>query len=94
MTHDANDPFDDTSPVPTDEDALVGFEWTCPICGQSRLNRLADGDGLESAMSAIKTHIVSSSGDGHGERNTTPEKLDDLDLEHHVVRIKGEVADD
>lgn len=49
-----------------------GYEWTCPYCGQSRLNTADGDDGEKNAIIALRTHIVASDRSGHGPRNEFP----------------------
>lgn len=51
------------------------FEWICPYCGKSRINRYTGEDeeeGEANAVAALRSHIVVSDGDGHGPRNEVP----------------------
>ena len=68
---------------------IAGYEWTCPICGQSRMNNQSGPDGEENAIAALRTHIVASDGSEHGPRNESPPALDTLSLEEYVVEVSG-----
>ena len=62
-----------------------GYEWTCPYCDQSRLNPADDQAGEKNAIAALRAHIHSSDGDGHGPRSSFPPER--LTLSQHVVRV-------
>lgn len=64
-----------------------GFEWSCPFCGQSRLNVSEDGSGNENAVSALRSHILASEGSGHGAVNAYPPEFDPETLADHVDRL-------
>lgn len=66
-----------------------GFRWECPFCGQTRLNRSEDGAGEENAITALRTHIISSDGDEHGPRNEYPPGFDPRVLPEHVIEVDG-----
>ena len=63
-----------------------GYEWTCPYCEKSRLNKSRDEAGEETAIVALRTHIIASDGAEHGPRNEFPS--DEMqDLSRHVVEV-------
>lgn len=63
-----------------------GYRWTCPFCGESRLNT-SDGERAEAnAISALRTHIVASDGADHGPRNEFPSDVP-LTLSDHVSAV-------
>ena len=63
-----------------------GFEWTCPYCGASRLNKSEDDSGRANAIAALRTHIQASEGTGHGPKNEFPTDRP-LTLSEHVTRV-------
>lgn len=63
-----------------------GFEWDCPHCGKSRINQSGEEGGEESAIAALRAHIMASDGEGHGPRNELPAD-GSVNLSDHVERI-------
>ena len=51
------------------------YRWECPICGMSRLGVYAAADGYR-ALNALRTHIRSTDGCGHGSTHELPADLD------------------
>lgn len=70
-----------------------GYEWTCPYCGKSRLNRSDDEAGLENAKKALRTHIIASDDADHGPRNAFPSD-EMVDLSEHVVEVDRSWGED
>jgi len=64
-----------------------GFEWTCPYCGASRLNKSGGGEGGANAIVALRTHILASDDTEHGPVNEYPDGYGPAKLSHHVVRV-------
>ena len=71
---------------PIDEDT-GGYRWSCPLCGESRNNRL-DVDG-EKAEASLRTHVLSSDDEDHGPATYYPSNLDADTLQRHVDPIEG-----
>lgn len=65
-----------------------GYEWTCPYCGKSQLNKSVGQSGKQNAIAALRTHVVASDGDEHGPRNELPPD-ESLRLSDHVRRVGG-----
>lgn len=65
-----------------------GYQWTCPYCGESRVNKLGDDGGKEGAIAALRTHIQASDGGGHGPRHSFPSES--LTFSEFVAREVGE----
>lgn len=51
------------------------YRWACPICGTSRLAVYDAADGFR-AVNALRTHIRSTDGSGHGPVHTVPAGID------------------
>jgi len=51
------------------------YRWECPICGVSRLGVYDATDGYR-ALNALRTHIRSTDGCGHGPTHEFPAGLD------------------
>lgn len=66
-----------------------GYEWTCPYCGQSRLNSSVGEGGETQATAALRSHILASDGAGHCARNELPAD-ESLMLSEHVVSVDGD----
>lgn len=64
-----------------------GYQWTCPFCGASRLNRSEQGEGPENAITALRSHILATNGIDHGPRNTIPDEDGAPTLDDHVVCV-------
>lgn len=63
--------------------------WTCPFCGLSRVKPSMDGSAEENALVALRTHVVSSEGDGHGAQYEYPPAFDPATLADHVTSEDG-----
>lgn len=68
------------------------FTWDCPFCGKSRTKRSTEEDGAENAVTALRSHIISSDGGGHGPRNELPADSE-LPLLEYVYRVDGRRRD-
>lgn len=60
--------------APESDPSGTAFKWDCPYCGESSVDRYAGtAEEVERAVvAALRTHIVSSDGGGHGTRNEAP----------------------
>lgn len=65
----------------------AGYEWTCPYCGKSRLNRSGGEDAARNAVAALRTHIYATDGGEHGSRNEYPTD-EPLPLSDYVVEVE------
>lgn len=66
-----------------------GFQWTCPYCGKSQLNRSGGADGEANAIAALRSHVVASAGAGHGPVDEVPADADASTLSQHVDEVDG-----
>lgn len=62
-----------------------GYEWTCPYCSRSQLNKSRGDAGKQNAIAALRAHIQASDGDGHGPRNGFPTEF--VALSEHVTKV-------
>lgn len=67
-------------PMGKPRDLAPGYRWTCPICGDSRTSMFREGDEnrrdtLSRAKGALRAHIISSDGDGHGPIHSVPDGI-------------------
>lgn len=69
-----------------------GYQWTYPYCGKSRFNAFDGESGEESAINALRNHILTSDGAEHGPQYRRPGD-DALTLSDHVEPV-GEVNED
>lgn len=67
------------------------MRWTCPVCDASRCKPSLGESAAESAASALRNHIVSSDGRGHGPRYQYPPTIDPSSLSEHVIEVAGSV---
>lgn len=65
-----------------------GYEWTCPYCAQSRINKTNSASDKKHALNALKKHISASIGDGHDNRGSMPADIDDHELSDYVTEIE------
>ena len=78
----------DSTGRPKNRNAHSGiFEWTCPHCGETRLNTSMDGSGEANAITALRVHIYASDGPEHGPRRQYPTGYDVRTLAEHVVEV-------
>ena len=63
------------------------YRWTCPICGSSRANPAGEEADEGNAITALRSHVLASSGDGHGPPTAYPEGFDPSSLADRVVRV-------
>ena len=63
------------------------YRWTCPFCGTSRSNPAGEEVDERNAITALRSHVLASDGDGHGPQNAYPEGFDPSSLGERVVRI-------
>lgn len=68
---------------PPDESDI--YTWTCPICDTSRTSYSASGRALHQALRALRAHVSTAAGAGHGERNSYPDTFDRERLVDQVV---------
>lgn len=61
------------------------YLWQCPICGTSGLGVYEISDGFR-AVNALRTHIRSTDGRGHGPIHALPTNLDPKTLSTQVSR--------
>lgn len=73
--------------VPEDS---VYYTWTCPICDVSRTSFTREGQTMHQALNALRAHVSTSEGNGHGRRNAYP---DGLDREQLVEQVSFDGAD-
>ena len=64
-----------------------GYRWNCPFCGTSRSNPAGVEADEGNAVTAIRSHVLASAGEGHGPENAYPEGFDPTTLADHVVRV-------
>jgi len=65
-----------------------GYRWTCPYCGESRLNKSEDDAGERNAIAALRSHVLASDSLEHGPVNAYPDAFDPDELGEHVVRVE------
>ena len=65
---------------------LVAFEWTCPLCEESKMSLVAQHEktieGL--AKNAVAGHIRGSDDDVHSRGGNYPEDFDPTDVLQHI----------
>lgn len=66
-------------------DDSVVYTWTCPICGATRTSFSRKGRTLHQALNALRAHVATSAGNGHGERNAYPDGFDRESLVEQVT---------
>jgi hypothetical protein len=75
----------------------VFFKWKCPICGFTNANlATSDGEaatGRRRALAALRTHVSSSDGGGHGARFEYPDGFDTDDMDRHVLLVSDRYLD-
>lgn len=47
-------------------------KWVCPYCGESSVERCPREDREQRAVAALRSHILTSDGDGHGPQTESP----------------------
>lgn len=77
---------DDAVNAPDDS---VYYTWTCPICGASRTSFTRGEPNLHQALNALRAHVSTSEGDGHGRRNSYPDGFDQDQLVEQVTFDEG-----
>lgn len=70
-------------------DPRATFRGTCPVCDQSRRKPVFDGSGKETAITALRNHIMATDGEGHGPTNYYPPGFDPSTLSEHVIELDG-----
>jgi len=61
------------------------YQWRCPICGTTRFGVYATSDGFR-ALNALRTHIRSTDGCGHGPIHELPDDLDCEELTDSICQ--------
>lgn len=70
-----------------DESGPEIYRWTCPVCGKTSIRALDASHPRTRAVATLKSHVLSSDGDGHGPMHELP-GTDDVDaLADHVERV-------
>lgn len=77
-----------SGPVDVPDDSVV-YTWTCPICGASRTSFTRGEPTLHPGLNALRAHVSTSDGHGHGERNAYPAGFDPDRLVEHVSLDEG-----
>ena len=55
--------------------SLSKYEWTCPICGESRVRLETGLTPRVAAENDLLSHIRSTRGDGHGSQGRCPDEF-------------------
>ena len=66
------------------ESGTTKFTWTCPICGDSATRLAAREQAEYVALNALRSHVRSSTGDGHGSEYGFPPAFDPESLDDAV----------
>ena len=66
---------------------VVGYRWTCPFCGTSRSNPAGEEADEGNAVTALRSHVRASDGDGHGPSSAYPDGFDPATFDEHVVGV-------
>lgn len=75
--------------VSVDESGPDIYRWTCPVCGKTSIRALDVSCSRRRAIATLKSHVLSSDGDGHGSRHELPAEYDIDALADHVQCISG-----
>ena len=67
-----------------------GYRWTCPICGNSKVNAMSEQG--RNALRALKTHVYFTDDDGHASANSYPPEYDEESLDEHVTKVDEHVT--
>lgn len=62
------------------------YRWCCPICESAQFAVYDTADTYR-AVNALRTHIRSTDGDGHGPVHELPTDLDQERLDEYVSRL-------
>lgn len=70
-----------------DEPGPEIYRWTCPVCGKTSIRALDASGACTRALATLKSHVLSSDGDGHGPMHELPPEWDMDALAAHVERV-------
>jgi len=84
----SDEPTDDTAPS-SSESRL--YRWTCPYCDKFGIQRASPADIERYVVNAVRSHVRSTDGDGHGPRRDFPP---DEDVEAAILDNVEVIASD